>query len=313
MTTRRWIIAAISAGLAAAPSAAPFAQPGQRSRTIPAYSAIYAFGDSLSDAGNDYIQSGGGQPVSPPYSKGRFTNGNTWVQDLATDLSLGSLTASLNGGHDYAYGGAYAGNEPDHALGGIDLPSQLQQFEAAVPKPNANALYTVNIGANDVRQVIPAFFSGDAAGLDDLRVAVNDEIAFLKALIKLGAKYFVVVNVGDLGKTPTYQGGLASTATYLTQYYNNYLASELSALAKTDHVSITQVNDFTLVDEAVANPSAYGFQDVIDPVWTGTFSSSSSGTLNAKGAAQNTYLWFDSLHPTSTGHTELANLALSEL
>ena len=37
-----------------------------------AFSTIYAFGDSLSDAGNDYAASGGLLPSSPPYSDGVF-------------------------------------------------------------------------------------------------------------------------------------------------------------------------------------------------------------------------------------------------
>ncbi len=74
----------------------------------PAYSTIYAFGDSLSDAGNDYIASDGVVPTGFVYSDGRFSNGAVWVQDLAHKLGLGAVTPSLDGGHDFAYGGAEA-------------------------------------------------------------------------------------------------------------------------------------------------------------------------------------------------------------
>ena len=67
--------------------------------------AIYSFGDSLSDAGNAYILDGGTKPLSP-YSDGRFTNGNVWVQDLSRMLGLGPVTPSLTGGNDFAVGGA---------------------------------------------------------------------------------------------------------------------------------------------------------------------------------------------------------------
>jgi hypothetical protein len=65
---------------------------------LPSYSAIYAFGDSLSDAGNVSITTsaaGATKPASPPYYKEQygpitgnvFSNGPTWVQDLSIALS----------------------------------------------------------------------------------------------------------------------------------------------------------------------------------------------------------------------------------
>lgn len=59
------------------------------------YSTIYAFGDSLSDAGNIYVGTGGALPL-PPYSDGRFTNGPVWVQDLSQALGLGPVTPSFS-------------------------------------------------------------------------------------------------------------------------------------------------------------------------------------------------------------------------
>jgi hypothetical protein len=44
-----------------------------------AYTALFAFGDSLSDAGNDWIVDGHTDPVSP-YYQGHFSNGRTWVE-----------------------------------------------------------------------------------------------------------------------------------------------------------------------------------------------------------------------------------------
>ena len=89
---------------------------------LPSYSAIYAFGDSLSDAGNLSITTsaaGATEPVSPPYYKQQygsisgnvFSNGPTWVQDLSIALGLGTLAPSLAGGTDFAYGGAETGHD----------------------------------------------------------------------------------------------------------------------------------------------------------------------------------------------------------
>ena len=51
------------------------------------YSAIYSFGDSLSDVGNVYNATDGLEPAAP-YVNGQFSNGPVWVQDLATKLGL---------------------------------------------------------------------------------------------------------------------------------------------------------------------------------------------------------------------------------
>ena len=69
------------------------------------YSAIYSFGDSLSDAGDAYLLTSSDygaalglspEPVSPPYAQETysgtkadvFSNGPIWVQDLATALGV---------------------------------------------------------------------------------------------------------------------------------------------------------------------------------------------------------------------------------
>ena len=46
------------------------------------YTAIYSFGDSLSDVGNVYNLTGQTIPI-PPYSNGRFSNGANWLDDLS--------------------------------------------------------------------------------------------------------------------------------------------------------------------------------------------------------------------------------------
>ena len=67
------------------------------------YSAIYAFGDSLSDVGNVFLGTGGAEPA-PPYFAGRFSNGPIWLDYLAAQLGTGPMIPSLQGGTDYAFG-----------------------------------------------------------------------------------------------------------------------------------------------------------------------------------------------------------------
>jgi len=287
-----------------------FVPPSVPATETPSYSTIYAFGDSLTDAGNLYISTGDTVPVSPIYSDGRFTNGNVWVQDLAHDLGLPGVTPSLAGGNDFAYGGAEAGAEPlgtTPAL--IDLPSQLAQFELADPKPEANALYALSIGANDIDDAIADYETNPLAVVEDIHAAVFDEAIFVAGLAVHGAHNFIILNVPNLGLTPEAAGPGARLATVLSAYYDNLLKNSLAALAAKDHLNIHIENTFQLIDEAVADPAHFGLTNVTDPVWTGNFTSSTSGSLNATGAAQNTYLFFDHLHPTAAGHEAIATIA----
>jgi outer membrane lipase/esterase len=83
-----------------------------------AYSALYIFGDSLSDSGNNAIVlapnttpvpiSGNDFIPTFPYASGHYTNGPVWAQDFAAVLGL-SASPSLLGGTNFAFGGARTG------------------------------------------------------------------------------------------------------------------------------------------------------------------------------------------------------------
>jgi hypothetical protein len=76
-----------------------------------AFTSLYAFGDSLTDVGNDYAVTFNTVPAPAIYTDGtntgRFTNGLNYLDVLAGDLGLGPLTPSVSGGTVYAYGGAH--------------------------------------------------------------------------------------------------------------------------------------------------------------------------------------------------------------
>ena len=300
---------AAALGTSAAPS---FISEDTITEPAGGFSAVYSFGDSLSDAGNDSIASLGVVPASP-YSDGRFTNGNVWVQDLAHNLGLSALKPSLAGGTDYAYGAATTGTTAVHTVNPIDLPSQLAQFVLNVPNPSPTALYTVWAGSNDVLDIANSSETHTQQAASVQQAATN-EVHTIDGLIAHGAKDLVVMDVPDLGKTP-YETALptAATSSALAQDFNTDLGTALRAIVSSGAASIDYVDTYGLLDAAIANPGAYGFTNVTQPVWTGNFTSSTSGTLAVTGAAQNGYLFFDDLHPTAAGHTLLANAVTQSL
>ena len=283
--------------------------------TVPpgGFSTVYAFGDSLSDAGNISAATLGTLPVSP-YSAGRFSNGNVWVQDLSQNLGLPPVAPSLRGGTDYAYGGAETGQTAAHAVNPSDLPSQLAQFAANTPMPPPNALYTVWAGSNDVLDIANSTET-PAQQQATVQQAATNETAAIDGLIAHGAKDLVVMGVPDLGIAPYEMARPASDATSsaLAQSFNSDLGSALQAIVASGAASIDYVDTYGLLDAAAANPAAAGFSNVTEPVWTGNFSNPGSGTLTATGAAQNGYLFFDDLHPTAAGHGLLASAVTQTL
>jgi phospholipase/lecithinase/hemolysin len=301
----------------------------------PKFTAIYAFGDSLSDAGNlwNLTQATGTvEPVSPPYylesygvvgpitSDGVvFSNGPTWVQDLSLTLGLGTLEPSLLGGTDYAYGGAETGPTPQNAgetnLNAINLPSQVDTFLAEPGTPSPDALYTMWIGSNDILDILAQPTLGSAQQATDVTDAVNNEMTQIARLVKDGAENMLVVTVPDLGKTPSMAAaGQATLASDLAASYNSQLETDLYAFLQTHTLDLHILDTYSIIDNAVSNPSAYGLSNVTTPVWSGNFTSSGSGTLAATGqAAQDQYLFWDQVHPTETGHSVIAATALNVL
>jgi phospholipase/lecithinase/hemolysin len=311
-----------------------------QSSLLPSYSAIYAFGDSLSDAGNLSIVTtvaGATEPVSPPYFQAQygpvsgnvFSNGPTWVQDVSVALGLGTLAPSLVGGTDFAYGGAETGPTPQNAndpkIQALSLPAQIVEFQTAVHAPSSSALYTLSIGSNDLLDILGTNGLTAQQQTTDLNDAVANEIGFVKQLVADGAKNLLVLDVPDLGKAPNVTTGLVNgsltpsaaldaQASQLASQYNSTLSSQLATIASADALNVHVVGAYALTDAAVADPAAYGLTNVTTPVWSGNFTSSSSGTLAVTGAAaQDQYLFWDSLHPTETGHQALADMAEEQL
>jgi phospholipase/lecithinase/hemolysin len=279
--------------------------------------AIYAFGDSLSDVGNVYAGSGGTIPGAP-YVNGQFTNGNVWVQDLASDLSLAPLTPSLLGGTDYAYGGAETGptsfNTAPLATDLVGGTGQIAQFSAVHATADPNALYTIWIGSNDLLDIPTGATSSQIAS--DIGTAIANIDTAIGTLATEGAKNFLIVTVPDLGKTPgAIAGGPAveAGASALSASFDTTLVNgagpipSLSALGTADGLNLSVLNTYSLVDSIFANPGTYGFTDVTDPCLTGAVNYS-GGTPCAN---PNQYLFWDALHPTAAADVLVADAALA--
>ena len=251
------------------------------------YSDLVVFGDSLSDAGNGYASNG--QPPSPPYFQGRASDGPVWVERLAPLIGVPVPTPSATGGPhatDYAYYGA-------RTTGGT-LPSVQQQVQTylASHTPLSTDLITIQGGADD--------FSAGVLDATAPAYAIRDD---LSALIGAGAKHVLVMNLPPLGKTPAFVGtALEGFATGLSDAYDATLASDLRMLRSAHpDVTIWVLDADALFRAVMANPGAYGLTDVTHGAL--------SGAPPMAGPHADQHLFWDTGHPTATGHQLLANAA----
>lgn len=269
------------------------------------FSAMYVFGDSLSDTGNVFTFSGGATPA-PPYSNGRFSNGPVWIDHLAGALGLpaGAVPALL-GGNNYAAGG---GKVIGAALN--DLPSQLSFWNSTHPTADPDALYIVAAGINDMRQAradFPTNSLSDAAGRQaaaaQTAAALGD---VLTGLATLGARHVMIMNIPDLGKTPeAFALGLVDASSDAAARFNAFMPGLLAAgqAGGLDmrFLDIAGLMNAVIVDALTNGGATYGIVNVFTPC--GTF----PGSL---GISCDVSLFSDALHPSASAHQILGDAAL---
>jgi phospholipase/lecithinase/hemolysin len=283
--------------------------------TAAPFTAIYAFGDSLSDAGNDFILTGGAVPASP-YFAGHFSNGPTWIEDLSQNLDLGTLRPLLAGGSDYAFGGAATGPAVPGATAIVpNITQQVDLFSLlTLGHAPSTGLYSLWIGSNDVIQALDDIAATTLTipeAQADLAAAAQTAAEALQTLASEGAKRFIVPLVPDIGKAPVANGNTstATLATALSAGYNADLTRDISLYTASDAIAVHFLDTFSLLDAAVADPAAFGYSNVTDPCYTGSVTGSGPPAC----ATPNSYLFWDQEHPSEPGHQMLAAVAKAEL
>lgn len=261
-----------------------------------AYSALYAFGDSLSDTGNVAAITGGTQPPAPPYATGRFSNGPVWIETLAANLGL-TANAALLGGTNFAFGGAVTGGPYTSSTPSLTAQVSTYYLPSVGGIADPNALYVVWGGGNDVRAI-----GQGAQPPTALSNSISNIAGIVSTLAAAGAQNFLVANLPDIGLTPeAIAGGPAAVAgaNYLSTTFNGALASALPGLGLSLGVNIIQLDVFAFLNNVVANPGLYGI--------TNTNSRCLVGSTPC--ANPDEYVFWDGIHPTAAAHEALGNFA----
>jgi phospholipase/lecithinase/hemolysin len=194
-----------------------------------AYTSIFVFGDSLSDAGNLFAKSGGKIRSRTTSAATSATARPGWkICPRCWALAMKPFLTS-NDGTNYVVGGAQTGitdinppnpSSPIH----IDFPDQINVFNLVDPNPVKGALYTLDIGANDIMNAL-AEFVGGTISLTEVNTVVSqaetNTIHSVGALFGLGARSLLFYEVPNLGLTPRFDGtALQSLASDLAESFN---------------------------------------------------------------------------------------------
>lgn len=276
------------------------------------FSGMYVFGDSLSDQGNIFnvTQEATGSGFPPaPYFDGRFSNGPNWIDYLAQDLELNPITSTnlASGitpaqGVNFAFGGATTGIDNTGAPVLPGLQQQIALFESIVP-PNQladpNALYIVWAGANDYLPTDSTTF----IPLETTDQTINNLSSALDSLVQIGAKNIMLVNLPDLGDIPrTFNTPVAEELKDLTTAHNQQLENLGQSLD-------AEINFISLDINFLFNEFLQGQLGFINT--TETCINNLECVANPE--VQQQFLFWDDLHPTTTVHRKIGDLAFNAL
>lgn len=271
------------------------------------FDQIYVFGDSLSDNGNAALALGTSNPLAPlppNYNGSSYTDGpdttpattgpfGLWIDQFAAKIGVTDPDPYLEGGTNYAVASAQTGTSSVQ-----DMGNQVGAYYSAHPTADPNALYVFFGGANDLLD------AGSGANPATVaQTALGNLTSEIQLVVASGAKHILWFDMPDLADTPVAAAGGSSVQAFLQTAAQDFNAGWSSTLAafKNNGVDIDGVDVYTLMQNVVADPTAYGLTYASTPV---------QGLL---GVDPNQYLFWASEHPTTVGDALIATAAIAAL
>ncbi|WP_332659950.1 autotransporter domain-containing protein [Brevundimonas sp.] len=269
------------------------------------YNRLVVFGDSLSDNGNLYAVSG--QPTSPPYYQGRFSNGPVFTELLGFNAGRFTAGAPVTGSVNYAFGGA----RTDSSASPPGMRNQLLAYTGAGGTFGANDLVSILGGANNIFQAVPAaaVSPNPTGAIQPVALAAAADINFIvNSVAGAGAGTILVSNLPNLALTPQFNQGPGAPAAPLADYagtqFNGALLNGLmTTAAARPGTNIILMDLYKIGSTLAGNPGLFGLTNARDACFNGVSVCATPGS----------YLYWDSVHPTAAGHQLLARLATDYL
>ncbi|KAJ4968477.1 hypothetical protein NE237_015178 [Protea cynaroides] len=323
--------------------------------------ALYVFGDSLVDCGNNNYLSTIARANNPPYgvdfpdgSTGRFTNGKTVPDFIAASLGLplvppylglsqvkrNKTTTGMN------YGSGSAGILPETGTifgSNLNLETQINMFEETVNRNLpykfqstkelsqylSKSIFLVDIGSSDF---IDPYLPGHSTNLsrptpqnnpqDFAKFLIGELAKHLQRLYQLGARKFVVFEVGPTGCLPAITssngliGGCMLQINLPVTRYNQKLPLLLNSLKSSLKGSIFSLAKIYSLWMQGADDKA-GNAGLITDTMNACCLGPNNGTLPCTASESscknaNEHVFFDGYHPTEVVNSKVAASVFSD-
>ncbi|MCK5894051.1 MAG: SGNH/GDSL hydrolase family protein [Endozoicomonadaceae bacterium] len=288
---------------------------------------LVVFGDSLSDQGKGYNKFYNTIPVSPPYWKGRFSNGPIWTDIIAEKYTVINEAEASSTAADYSQ----ISNDPKYMIINT-LKHEIDQFlEKSTFAPDDFVI--IWIGGND-------YATYEWLQQEDIGRVMLEIVTQTQRIENLGAQHILVVNLPDMGTLPiAREKGIQQKLTELTKIHNLRM-QEL--FEETFDPAVVQVYDaFSDFKRIMDSPESYGFQNTQDACyssffwgvggWTNSLPKKPSAELDSLFSMEYTlnptdnffkswwwgmaespkcegYIYMDIAHPTHAAHKIIATM-----
>ncbi|GAA0901436.1 SGNH/GDSL hydrolase family protein [Luteibacter anthropi] len=270
---------------------------------------IVSFGDSLTDTGNmstvsqTFLSFFGGALPSSTWFAGRFSNGPSWVEYLA---SRNALTHN-----SWAVGGAQTEDAQFGLINGIE--SQIKSFFDSVDvipdyKPE-RTLFTFLVAGND--------FVNDSKYATDI---VRLQREALNNLVDGGARKILVVELPNVSVAPVFDMGRKDReAVHQRVYtYNSGLDGIIANVKKRAQeqgildLEIRKVPAYAKFDQVLRSPASYGFDNIKNScleIDSDSFFNYIKTPKPRDYCVADRFMFWDTLHPSTKMHEVMSRWA----
>lgn len=252
---------------------------------------IVVFGDGNSDTVNAYNLTNHQWPLSPPYYRGRASNGPIWIDDLRISNVL-----------NYAYVGATIDN--DNLIEGFTGPNKT--IVPGIRRQIVDYLSTHDVSQADLSRTLYVIWaSGTEYFLNESltsNVIVNSLLAAIHDLLVIDINYLIVINLPPLEFYPDKHND--SRLSSLVKQHNSDLTSNLLQIQSDyEEISVDLFDMYSFITNLMFNQTLHlNFSEKNDSCLKIT-----NFTLISQCQNANEYIFIDNFHYTSVVHQLFAN------